>query len=151
MGQVAAKHADLVHIRGMKPTERNMVCDNWVRSYESAERPRGVERDVWVRGHRRVVNQLVDECTVGCAYYTVNPNYPLGWIAYDIGRGLIHYVFVRHELRTEFGVGGMLIDLAVTEIDRPIVFATHVTRIGRAIIRRRDWLKYDPWALSGVT
>jgi len=131
-----------------------MVMDNWVRTYGTCMRPDGTmpgwtKRDIWYRGHRTLVNRLVDEgATVLCAVYPPNPGYPLGWICFDDGR--IHYVFVRNPLRKMkgVGVGGALLEEARSQIGPGLIIATHTTPIGKSIIDSRAWLEHDPWSLA---
>lgn len=134
-----------IDIRPCSDSEMAFVRDSWARSYEDDARPRWCRKRVWYSGHRDVTTKCLRDATVSVAVPSNVPGEVLGWVAYDVGRGLLHYAYVKDWARRK-RIATQLVAHAMRDMEQwAMVVATHMTKRGRPFLDDKK-LAFDPFA-----
>lgn len=133
---------DLVKIRGFFPEDAPFICRSWLLGlYYGSDFYNAMSKDTFMSYYSRAVNVVLSmypATDVKIACLVEDPTVILG---YSVGApNTIHWVYVKKEWR---GIG-IARDLMPKEEK---VIATHGTKAGLAIVKKRGWA-YNPFLFA---
>ena len=139
-------------IRPARQTDLPFVLNSWLRNYhEHGDGARHVPNEVFFSdaGHHGVVTSLLATSTTLIACLPDDDDAICGWCcaeAYDDGRGVLHFVYVKAPYR-RMGVGQTLL----RSVGFPLTVCTHWTPVIRSWRERGRIYVYNPYLAQGVT
>lgn len=136
---MSAKHPPIL-VRAAAKADLSFILDSWLSSFRHAYHVRGVEGPTYFKEHRRVLETLLQRCTVLVACDQESPSTIYGYIVAEmIDHFLtVHWVYVRGAKTGGFqdlGIGTYLLKqfLNASEVKRDAIALvyTHQTKSGR--------------------
>lgn len=135
----------VVGIRHALPDDKDYVEATWLRHYwEEGIGLSSVDREVFYRCQRKIIQRLMAKHTTIVAYDPADPRVIVGFITGDDypSATIVHYAYVRFKLR-RFGVGKAMLEHLGWLPGKPIM-GTHQTK-SAMILRGHFALLYNPY------
>ena len=171
MSTALASEATKPFFREYIQADESYVMSTWLKSYQESPVVNRVRAREYFRGQQAVAMRLIEKAGVMLAVSPADHNVIWGWICAE--PHVVHYVYVRPQMRRPYGIGRALFRLFATE-ERftfshwPPPNMTDVPADAKAVARdhglgplpkaQHDWLKrflvvegstaatYDPYA-----
>lgn len=116
--------------------DAKLIANNWLESYKSANLVKKVKPDIYYRGQRRLIADLLDRAFVWVACDHEDPWTVWGWICFERRHGtlIIHYVYVKSAFRG-LDIATKLVEFAVSQRTTEALFYTHLSRSGPHFVK----------------
>jgi hypothetical protein len=132
---------DLVAVRDWVPGDRNFILSTWLKGLRYGnEWFEAIDSKVYFDFYHKVIETILAHplTTVKVACLADDSDVILG---YSVSTGpCLNWAFVKKEWRS-IGIGRDLVSKEITTV-------THLTSLGKSILRKHPELKFNPFALS---
>lgn len=132
---------ELVTIRDIQPNDRNFILATWLKGLRYGnDWFQEIEPSVYFAVYQRMIEVILNDprVTVKIACLKEDPEVVLGYSVYSGNR--LDWVFVKKAWR---GIG-----IAKSLIPECITVVSHLTNVGKAIMRKRKGVFFNPFAIN---
>ena len=133
-----------IALRPATEADLPFIVSTWLESYIRSPATRRIPKQLFLGGHRRVVDRLVAKRGVIVAHDPGDETVLYGWICWEWVPDAIHYLYVK-ETRRNQGVAHALIKAAV--LDGPLL-VTHWTPACKRARDRGVDIRWEPHLLT---
>lgn len=129
------KKDDLISIREIRPSDKTFLIDSWSRSLRSENNWfKSIDKDAYKAVYPAIIEALINNSHVRIACLKEDEDTIIG---YSVSQPpVLHWTFVRQQWRKI----GLMNDL----VPEGITTSSHLTNLGRLILRKRKW-KFNPF------
>lgn len=138
-------------VRAMGPEDVPFVAATWLRSYADSPWAKRIDQADYFEGHSKVVNALLNRCTVLVAEFQSDEGpVLLGFAAGEQTEHAtcLHYAYVKGFYRQR-GVADALLTELLRRIGGKRVLCTHRKAPATEVMARRKW-GYSPYPLCNI-
>lgn len=131
--------ADLMEVREFRPSDLNFVMSTWLKGLRYGNDTFGlIDSKVYFDAYHKIIEALINlpETMIVVACLKEDSEVILGYSVVNPTKNLVHFTFVKSAWR---GIG-----IAKNLVSSDTTTATHVTKIGAAIIRKKK-LTFNPF------
>ena len=132
----------LVTVRPYKPEDKALVIATWLRGYYYGERAiNEIEKDVFMKAYNKRLNALIDSglMTIQLVCLKEDENVILAYSATNKDGTALHWVFTKAAWR-KVGLAKKIIPVTINTV-------THLTAVGRSLLKKHADVKYNPFLL----
>lgn len=133
--------SDLVSVRDYLPGDRNFILATWLRGLRYGnEWFEAVDQKIYFDFYNKVIEIILNrpDTQVKVACLKDDPEVILGYSVYT--GGVLHWVFVKKAWRS--------IGIMKSLLPEGIVAVSHLTTVGKSILRRHPGVVFNPFALN---
>lgn len=137
--------SDLVTVRDYIPSDRNFILATWLRGLKYGnEWFDAIEAEAYYEYYQKAIDFILTKNTtaVRVACLKEDPEVILGYVVLNSLGNVVHWVFVKKAWRS-IGIARNLVPPTVTR-------ATHLTKVGLAIIQKHTGIKFNPFDCGNV-
>ena len=132
----------LVSVRPYKLEDKAFVIATWLRGYYYGEKAIGeIDKAAFMEAYNKRLNSLIDTNRMNIQVVCLkdDPEVILAYAALNHENTIIHWVFSKAAWR-KVGLAKRLIPVTIDTV-------THLTQIGRSILKKHGNIKYNPFLL----
>lgn len=111
-----------VLIRYYQDDDKNFILSSWLRSYRNSQFAKKIQPEIYYANHARVVEHMIQTCTILVACDPTAPYVTYGYICYQ--PELIHYIYVKYPFR-KLKIATILLESSLL---KPPYIITHLTK-----------------------
>lgn len=132
---------ELVTVRDYKPEDKNFIMSTWLKGLRYGnDWFEAIDSKIYFEFYNKVLEVILSrpDTVVRVSCLIEDPEVILGYSVYS--PTLIHWVFVKRAWRS--------IGLAKSLVPEDIKTVSHLTTVGKSIIRKRPGMTFNPFALN---
>lgn len=134
-------------VRIRRATKRDIpfITNSWLRSLRNAPQVQGIPNNTYYYQHHKLLEQLIPRSVVLVICNENDEDQILGWCCAEVVDTalVVHYVYIKHPFR-KLGLATRLVKLLEESEQPPAIMHTHMTEIGRRIVKEKDWV-FNPY------
>lgn len=129
---------ELIDIRGPMPSDINFIFATWLKGLRFGNDWYGlVDSKVYYRVYHRVIEAILSKPNI-CIKVACLKEDPQVVLGYSVSSGSrLDWVHIKKQWRS--------IGLAKDLVPNPVTTVSHVTRIGRSILKKHDNISFNPF------
>lgn len=132
----------LVSIRSYKPEDKAFIIATWLRGYYYGEKAIGeIDKDAFMKAYNKRLNVLLDgnKLNIQVVCLKDDAEVILSYAILSHDNKALHWVFTKAAWR-KTGLVKKLIPVTIDTV-------THLTSVGRSILKKHGNIKYNPFLL----